>query len=222
VPDPLSLVHLVRQPARPADGRPPLLLLLHGVGSNEQDLFGLAPYLDARLLIVSARAPIALGPGAFGWFPISFTPEGIVHDPAAAERSRALLVAFLDELVDAYGVDPARRYLGGFSQGAIMSLAVALMGPERIAGVLAMSGRLPEEALAARAPDEALRGLPVLLQHGVYDQVLPIELGRAARDALAALPVELEYREYPMAHQVSDQSLRDAVEWVSSRLDTLK
>jgi phospholipase/carboxylesterase len=222
VPDTLSLVHLVRQPGRPTDGRPPLLLLLHGVGSNEQDLFGLAPYLDQRLLVVSARAPIALGPGAFGWFPISFTPEGIVHDPAAAARSLGLLVAFLDELVEAYGVDRKRRYVGGFSQGAIMSLALALTRPELLCGVLAMSGRVPEEALASRATDEALKRLPILLQHGVHDQVLPIELGRAARDALASLPVELDYREYPMAHQVSDQSLRDAVEWIAGRLDAIE
>ena len=217
--DDLSLVHLVRQPGRPTAGPAPLLLLLHGVGSNEQDLFGLAPYLDERLVVVSARAPLTLGPGAFGWFPITFTAEGPVHDQAAAERSRALLVGFLDELVAAYRADPARVYVGGFSQGAIMSLAVGLTRPEKVAGVLAMSGRLLLEALADRAPDEALRGLPILLQHGLYDQVLPIQHGQAARAALESLPFDLDYREYPIGHEVSQQSLADAVAWLSERLD---
>ena len=215
----LSLVHLVRAPTRPVGGRAPLLLLLHGVGSNEQDLFGLAPYLDERLVVVSARAPITLGPGAFGWFPVEFTPQGPIHDPIAAERSRELLVRFVDELVAAYRADPARAYVGGFSQGAIMSLAVGLTRPEVVAGVLAMSGRLPPESLAARAPDEALRGLPILLQHGLYDQVLPIQYGHAARTALESLPVELTYREYPIEHEVSQQSLADAAAWVRERLD---
>jgi phospholipase/carboxylesterase len=217
VPDQLSLVHLVREPSS-GDSAAPLLLLLHGVGSNEQDLFGLAPYLDARLRIVSARAPLVMGPGAFGWFPIQFTPEGPRHDPAAAEESRELLVDFVDELVERYGGGP-RIYLGGFSQGAIMSLAVALTRPEKIAGVIAMSGRTLPEALERRAPDEALRGLPILVQHGLYDQVLPISHGQATRAALERLPVELTYREYPMAHNVDQQSLADAVEWLRERLD---
>jgi phospholipase/carboxylesterase len=169
--------------------------------------------------VVSARAPLTLGPGSFGWFPISFTPQGPVHDQAAAERSRARLVGFLDELVAAYRADPARLYVGGFSQGAIMSLAVGLTRPEKVAGVLAMSGRLLLEALADRAPDEALRGLPILLQHGLYDQVLPIQHGQAARAALESLPVDLEYREYPIGHEVSQQSLADAAAWLSERLD---
>ena len=217
--DDLSLVHLVRQPSRPAGGPAPLLLLLHGVGSNEQDLFGLAPHLDERLVVVSARAPLTLGPDSFGWFPVGFTPQGPVHDQAAAERSRALLVGFLDELVAAYQADPGRVYVGGFSQGAIMSLAVGLTRPEKVAGVLAMSGRLLLEALADRAPDEALRGLPILLQHGVYDQILPIQHGQAARAALESLPVDIEYREYPIGHEISQQSLADAAAWVSGRLD---
>lgn len=219
MPDPLSLVHLVRAPIRPGGGSAPLLLLLHGVGSNEQDLFGLAPSLDERLTIVSARAPLSMGPSAFGWFPVQFTPQGPVHDPAAAERSRALLVRFVDELVERYGANRRRVYVGGFSQGAIMSLAVGLTRPETVAGVLAMSGRTLPEAIANRAPDAALRGLPILVQHGLYDQVLPISHGQATRAALEALPVDLTYREYPIAHQVSAESLADAVAWLRERLD---
>lgn len=216
----LTLTHLVREPSGGAQtATPPLLLLLHGVGSNEQDLFGLAPYLDERFLVVSARAPIALGYGGYGWFNIEFTPRGMVADIEQAKQSLALLPGFIDELVDAYGADRRRVYLAGFSQGAMMSLALTLTRPDRIAGVAAMSGRLPAQVLESELDREALKGKPFIVTHGVYDPVLPVESGRAARDFLNTLPIDLTYHEYPMAHEVSMESLRDVTGWLSKALD---
>ena len=215
----LSLTHLVREPRRRGETPPPLLLLLHGIGSNEQDLFGLAPYLDERLLIVSARAPVVLGYGGYGWFQIEFTPAGMVADIEQAKRSLDMLPNFIDALVETYRADAGRVYLAGFSQGAMMSLALLLARPEKIAGVVAMSGRLPEQVFE-RAPDpEALAGKPILVTHGLYDQVLSVQNGRAARDYLSELPVELTYREYPMAHEVSAESLRDVTDWLTKAVD---
>jgi phospholipase/carboxylesterase len=211
---------LVREPARRGQAAPPLLLLLHGVGSNEEDLFGLAPYLDERFLVVSARAPVALDYGGYGWFRIDFTPRGMIADVEQAKKSLAMLPGFVDELVETYGADGRRVYLMGFSQGAMMSLALTLTSPERVAGVVAMSGRLPRQVLGLEPDREALTGMPVLVTHGLYDPMLPIENGRAARDYLAALPVELTYREYPMAHEVSMESLRDVAQWLTKVLDS--
>ncbi len=215
----LALKHLVRRPAGEGETAPPLLLLLHGVGSNEEDLFGLAHYLDRRFLVVSARAPVALDYGGYGWFRIDFTPRGMVADVEQAKRSLELLPGFIDGLVETYGADSRRVYLCGFSQGAMMSLALLLTRPEKVAGVVAMSGRLPVQVLEREPDREALEGKPVLVTHGLYDTVLPVEQGRAARDHLGALPVELTYREYPMAHEVSAESLRDVTAWLSRALD---
>ena len=218
----LSLKHLVREPRVRADGggdAPPLLLLLHGVGSNEEDLFGLAPYLDERFLVVSARAPVVLGPGSFGWFRIDFTPEGMVADVAQAKRSLEQLPAFIDELVGEYGADARRVFLAGFSQGAMMSMALLLTSPASVAGVAAMSGRLPAQVLGHEPDRAALEGKPVLVTHGLYDPVLPVEGARAARGYFEALPVRLTYREYPMAHEVSMESLRDVSAWLTAALD---
>jgi phospholipase/carboxylesterase len=216
----VSLTHLVRNPAH--DGRtppPPLLLLLHGVGSNEEDLFGLAPYLDERFLVVSARAPVALDYGGYGWFRIDFTPRGMEADVGQAKESLGMLPGFIDEMVETYGADGRRVYLAGFSQGAMMTLALLLTRPEKLAGVVAMSGRLPTQVLG-REPDlSALAGKPVLVTHGLYDPVLPVEGARAARDHLQALPVELTYREYPMGHEVSADSLSDVTAWLTKTLD---
>lgn len=215
----LSLVHLIREPAARASGPPPLLLLLHGVGSHEGDLIGLAPYVDPRFFVVSARAPITLAPGAYAWFHVEFTAAGPVIVPEEAESSRVAVIAFIGEAVRAYGLDARALYLMGFSQGAILSLSIALTRPELLAGVVAMSGRVLPEVRSHVAPREALAGLPVFIAHGVYDPVLPIEYGRDARDVLAALPVALTYREYPMAHQVSAESLSDITTWLTERLD---
>jgi len=218
----LSLTHLVREPGRGGQTAPPLLLLLHGIGSNEEDLFGLAPHLDEKFLVVSARAPVALAYGGYGWFRIDFTPGGMVADVGQAKKSLAMLPGFVDELVEAYGADGRRVHLMGFSQGAMMGLALTLTSPEKVAGVVAMSGRLPGQVFGLEPDREALDGMPVLVTHGLYDPVLPIENGRAVRDYLAGLPVEPTYREYPMAHEVSMESLRDVTAWLTKSIDSSK
>jgi phospholipase/carboxylesterase len=215
----LSLEHRVRRPPRP-DERPPLLVLLHGVGSNEHDLFSLAPALDERFLVVSVRAPHVRAAGSYAWFAVSFTPEGPRIDPEQAEASRQQLISFIGEASAAYGADPARVYLMGFSQGAIMSASVALTRPNLVAGAVLMSGRILPEIRPLLAPIDQLAGLPLLVVHGAADTVLPLAHGRASRDLLASLPVQLTYREYPMAHEVSQESLGDIVAWLRQRLDT--
>jgi len=220
VAEKLALKHIVRRPAEAGGAPPPLLLLLHGVGSDEEDLFALGPYLDERFIIVSARAPVALDYGGFGWFRIDFTPRGMAADIEQAKRSLGMLPGFIGELVDTYGADPRRVYLLGFSQGAMMSLALLLTRPEKVSGVVAMSGRLPQQVLGREPDRDALTGKPVLITHGIYDPVLPVENGRAAREYLAGLPVDLTYREYPMRHEVSAESLRDVAGWLKRSLDS--
>jgi phospholipase/carboxylesterase len=155
----------------------------------------------------------------FAWFEISWTATDIAIDFQQAEQSRALLMRFIAEALAAYGGDPARVYLLGFSQGAIMSASVALTEPELVAGAALMSGRIPEEIRPIIAPAERLAGKPFLVVHGTADTVLPIRNGRASRELLATLPVALTYQEYPMAHEVSAQSLADVAGWLTEHLD---
>jgi phospholipase/carboxylesterase len=217
----LSLRHLYL-PARTAAAQPPLLVLLHGFGSNEHDLFGLHPYLDERFAIVSVRAPLTLQPGSHAWYRIEWMADGSIRmDDAEAERGLESAAKFIDEAVAAYGVDPRRVFVGGFSQGAIMSECLALTTPDKFAGAVLMSGRtldlLQRRGLAAGAAYP-----PMVITHGVADRVLPIGEGRRTRDFLQSLGVTFEYQEYPMAHQISDESL-DAVDtWLSARLDALQ
>lgn len=196
-----------------------MLLLLHGVGSNEHDLIQLAPYLDPRFFVVSARAPITLAPGMYAWFEVQLDPVRPIINPQQAESSREKLLTFIDKAIETYRIDPLRVYLMGFSQGAIMSFSVSLTHPEKMAGIVAMSGRVLPEIVPHIAAPEALRDLPIFVAHGTEDQVLPIHHGRAARELLQQLPVALTYREYPIGHQISDQSLADIAGWLTQRLD---
>jgi phospholipase/carboxylesterase len=214
-----SLFHQVAAPKSGLGGKPPLLLLLHGYGANEDDLFSLAPYLDERFMIVSARAPNMLQPMSYAWFNLGFTPQGIIVNPEEVESSRRTIHKFLGEIVKAYECDPNAVYLMGFSQGAMMSLAVALTYPGSAAGVVAMSGRVLPQLLQLVADKEALTGLPIFVAHGSRDMLIPINSGREARAKLSELPVELTYREYDMGHEISYDSLKDIAEWLKERLN---
>lgn len=219
----LSLVHLTRPPrdsASGASGKPPLLLLLHGVGSNERDLFGLAGQLDPRFRIVSLRAPLVRGPDSFAWFDVQFLPSGNVINPDQLRASRDLVAQVIGEAVSAYDADAERVYLLGFSQGAIMSLATALSQPALVAGIAPLSGRIPAEVSPWIAPPGDLAGLPVLLVHGRADTVIPLPYAHEAQHLLASLPVALTYREYDMAHEIAPPALGEVLAWLTARLDT--
>ncbi len=214
-----SLFHQVAPPRNGAQEEPPLLLVLHGYGANEDDLFSLAPYLDERFLIVSARAPVPLSANSYAWFNLGFSPEGIHVDAREIESARQLIRKFIDELISHYQVKQNAVYLAGFSQGAMMSLAVALTYPGVAAGVVALSGRLLPQTVEQVKDMDALIGLPIFVAHGTRDPLLPIGHGRDIRTRLQNLPVELTYREYDMAHEVLPEELRDINHWLSEQLD---
>ena len=213
-----SLHHLVRHPEISSD-KPPLLILLHGVGSHEYDLFSLAQYLDQRFLVLSVRAPNTLGPNSYAWFPVDIQPDKFIIDPEKAESSRKAIIQFVAQATEFYGADPDQVYLMGFSQGAIMSASVMLTKPGILAGVVAMSGRILPEIKPIVVPENDLHDFPVLVVHGTRDQVIPIQNGRASNELLSSLPVDLQYNEYEMGHEISSESLGDILEWLGKRLD---
>jgi phospholipase/carboxylesterase len=214
----VDLVSVVRAPATPSE-RPPLLVLLHGVGADEHDLLPLAPHLDPRLLVVSLRAPREAQVMGYAWYDLDWSAVPPAYDVAQAEESRAGLVALVPELVRRHGADPARTFLFGFSQGAAMALSVALTRPELVRGAVIHSGRLLDGLAGRVARGPALERLEALVLHGVDDPVLPVERGREIRDLLAPLLGErLVYAEHEGAHGVTPASLDDARRWLSARL----
>jgi phospholipase/carboxylesterase len=211
------LHYIVRPPAAEnPQGSQPLLVLLHGYGSNEEDLLGLAPYLDPGFLIVSVRAPHPLDFGGFAWFPIDFTPNGLVLHYDLAREARDRVAGLVEVLQREHPVD--RTYLLGFSQGASMVMSTALVRPELCAGVVFLSGICVEEMMP-EGNGEALQGLPVLMTHGRQDMVIPIHQGRTARALLRRLPLDLTCREYDMGHEINPECLADTRDWLQRRLE---
>ncbi len=215
----LPLHHRIRRALRPArDDRAPLLILLHGYGSNEDDLMGLAPYLDPRFTLVSARAPQTLDAGSYAWFPIVWDDHGLFVEPAEVVAAIQLAVDFVARAIVAYGAVPERTLLMGFSQGATVSAGVLLRRPELVAGAMLMSGFAPAELIV---PGVALQGKPLLITHGLFDDIVPVRMGRTTRDLFASLGAVVTYREYPMGHQIGEACLEDADRWMADWLEAI-
>ena len=214
-----SLEYIQREPTVSSGGEAPLLILLHGLGSNEQDLFSFAPHLDPRYRILSVRAPRVYAYRGFAWFDIDFG-QGIPqpHRGQMAESHQRLL-SFIEEVRRAYKAP--RVYLAGFSQGAIMSYSVALRHPDTLAGVLAMSGYVIQDPTLPTTASATLKALPIFATHGTNDQVLPVFLGRSTRDYLQSLGLAFTYREYPMGHEVSMACFEDCKNWLAQQVTDL-
>lgn len=215
------LTYRYKSPSKPSaeNEKPPVLILLHGLGADENDLFGLATHLDERFFAAGVRAPFTLPYGGFAWFELFIKPDEISANVKQFEESRRMILEFTDELIAEHDLDAEKIYLCGFSQGAMISLSAFMSRPEKFAGVAALSGRAMPEMLPETNDLENLKNFPILVQHGIYDPVLPIENGRATKEILSRLPVKLDYKEYPMAHEISQESLSYLANWLKNRLD---
>ena len=213
-----SLKHIKRDPQTKTDQAPPMLILLHGLGSNEQDLFSFAPLLDPKYLILSVQAPISYGFGGYAWFNIDLTSGIPSANIQQVIHARSLLSSFLDEAIQTYKPDTEHIYLVGFSQGAIMSYAAAFSEPDKISGIVAMSGYILREVTPQVSYSPQVKRLRIMATHGKHDQVLPIFLGRATNDYLRTLHVDYTYKEYDMAHEVNQECLEDVRRFLSAQV----
>lgn len=199
--------HQVRQPEI-FDGKAPMLLLLHGLRSNEGDLFAIAPMLDERLLVVSVRAPFDAGGGRYKWYDYPMT------NPQQAEESRTMLIEFIDQLVQAYDADPERVYISGFSQGAMMSYSVGLTQPDKVKGIASFSGNIPDWVKRKLADKSELSDMSVFISHGKKDPVLPFAGALSDKDFLEKMGAKTNFHSYETAHTMSRQNMVDFQEWI--------
>lgn len=210
----LSLHHLVREPKIKLE-KNPLLLLLHGYGSNEEDLFSFASELPENYFVVSVRAPYDLQFGSYAWYAINFdADENKFSDHEQAKKSRDSIASFLTELTDNYPIDKDNITLIGFSQGTILSYAVALSYPEKIKRVVALSGYLNLEIVKDSYKNNNFSNLKMFISHGTVDQVIPVDWARKASPILTDLGIENVYIEYPIGHGVAQQNFYDFKKWL--------
>ena len=209
-----NIEYLIREPKIKKE-KNPLLLLLHGYGSNEEDLFSFASELPEEYYVVSARAPYDLQPYGHAWYAITFdADQNKFSDDDQAIESRDLIARFINELVAELPIDSENVTLIGFSQGTILSYAVALSYPEKIKRVVALSGYLNEGILASGYETKDFKNLKMFVSHGTQDQVIPVYWARKAPEALKNIGIEVDYKEYPIGHGVSPQNFHDLKNWL--------
>jgi phospholipase/carboxylesterase len=206
------------QRLRPADGDPDgALVLFHGRGTSENDLFPLLDELDPerRLLGATARGPLSLPPGGAHWYVIR---QVGFPDPETFQATYRLAGDWLDGLLADHGIPIESTILGGFSQGSVMTYALGAGADRpRPAGLIALSGFIPQVE-GFELGD--VTGLPVAIGHGTYDPVISVEFGRDARDRLTRAGADVTYRESPMAHTIDPAFLEELRGWVSARVET--
>lgn len=189
------------------------MILLHGRGADENDLFPLFNIIDPerRLVGVTPRGPLSLPPGGAHWYRVL---QVGYPDPTTFHPTYGALQGWFDALLDEAGVPIERTVVGGFSQGCVMSYALAL-GEDRPrpAGLLAMSGFMPTvDGFSPNLSD--LASWPVLIGHGSFDPVIGVEWGRKAQERLVSAGAEVTYRESPMEHTIDPAFLSDAQTWL--------
>jgi len=213
----LSLNHLVK-PSSMKEGKPPVLFMFHGYGSNEEDLFSFAPELQDELCVISVRAPYPMEPFGHAWYAINFDAEkGKWSDDAQAIDSREKIVKFIDEACQTYDLDTGRISLLGFSQGTILSYAVALSYPEKIKNVVALSGYINKNIISGNFKEKDHRNLNIYASHGQVDQVIPIEWAQKTPEVLKPLGIEFIFEEFPVGHGVAPQNFYSFKKWLEDK-----
>lgn len=196
-----------------------LLIMCHGYGSDENDLFSFASELPEELFIISVRAPYPMQPYGNAWYNINFDADfNKWNDVEQAVKSRDLIAEFIDYACAKYPVNSKNVTLLGFSQGTILSYAVALTYPEKVKNIIALSGYIDEKMLPTKLEAKDYSHLRFYCSHGSVDQVIPVDWARRAPKFLNTLNIENTYSEFPVGHGVAPQNFYEFRTWLNDKL----
>lgn len=215
----MSQLHLplkfLEHSARPDVAEPWLLVLMHGVGSNEQDLFGLARLVPPQFHVLSLRAPYVLTPGSYAWFEFEVLADGGRRINEDQEReSRFLVGEMLASAAQQLSVPPERVVVGGFSQGGIMALSLLLTRPAAMRAAMVWHSRLLPQVVPQIAPAEAFEGKALWVSHGSADNVIPPSAAQATRETARGLPLVLAGNDFPGGHELRPAELQGTMAWL--------
>ena len=197
----------------------PLVIFLHGYGSDEADLFGLKDRLPSTWTYLSARAPMPVEGGGYRWFRKKPGDGDFDGETVDLQGSAKLIEAIVAQATAKYHTQPERVFLVGFSQGAIMSYEVGLRHPEMLRGIAALSGSVLPVLKAELKPDARLGKLAIFIGHGTLDQALPYYSATRANEALQGIGLTPQFHGYPgMIHTVGEAELQDLKQWLENSL----
>lgn len=213
-----DLVYLLR--ASKAPSKAPVVILLHGYGSNETDLFELSTTIDERFLVFSIRAPFAGKEIGYSWYDLAFLPnKQTTCNYKQLIESKAKVLSFISNACKVYGADSTKVFLMGFSQGAILGYDIGLTTPKKIAGVMALSGKLLEETQNAKLDTKAIGKVNYFIAHGFSDNVIDVKEAEKANEFLKSKGIkDVVYKNYEMPHSLSGAEFNDIKKWLKKQI----
>ena len=212
----LSFKYLIKEP-QSKKSKSPLLILLHGFGSNESDLHSFANYLPENHYIVSIRAPFKLASGGFAWYNISFDNDmNKFNDHDQAKDSINMILSFIDELSNKYLIDNDNVSLLGFSQGTILSYALCLNYPEKFKNIIGFSGYIDQAMIDVKSNDIDYSKLNLYISHGKNDPVIPVDWARKSIEILEINKINYSFNEFNSGHTISPENFYDFKNWLES------
>ena len=197
--------------------KPKLMLLIHGYGSNEEDLFSFADAMPEDFFVVSVRALHTLAPGSYAWYEINFLDAGKFNNILQGIESRDRLVKFIDEIVEKENLDKDDIWSCGFSQGAILSYSISLNFPEKIRHTGILSGYPEDQFIGEINPSKDYSKLDFFISHGTADPVIPVEWARKGKPLLDSLNIKNEYHEYYQGHGLNQENYTDFMKWIEGQ-----
>jgi phospholipase/carboxylesterase len=214
----LALPYLASSPAAAKDA--PLVIFLHGYGSDERDLFGIKGDLSPDYTYLSVRAPLDVDGGGHKWFSQDTDVadyEGVTSD---IDTSTTLLTQFIEQATKKYSTQPDKVILIGFSQGAMMTYQIGLQHPELVRGIAPLSGKILSALNARLKPDDRLKNLKVFIGHGTADTRVAYSGATNANEALKKLALAPEFHAYPgLGHSINGNEISDLDKWLNASLD---
>lgn len=208
------LDYRIRRPLKEGETTP-VLFLLHGYGSHEEDLFSFVNYLPEEYLIISLRAPLTLGFGGYAWYSIHFNEQQDKwSDDDEAKTAQEIILHNIDYHLEQFKLEGQKVSLLGFSQGAILSWAVGLSHPERIDKIIALSGYVNEDIFGYAK--EGLDQLRIFSSHGTEDPTLPVDWARKGIALVEKKEINVDYKEYPTGHGINPENFADLLAWLKA------
>jgi phospholipase/carboxylesterase len=208
-----GLIHCTHIPSAATTAQPaPMVVMLHGWAGNEASMWTFKQTVPEGVAIITPRAPVDLHNDGFAWF--TYQEQRFKPCPDSFTAGLEKLERFLDCLPRFYPVDPTWRVIMGFSQGAMMGNAFLYNHPGEAIGIASLAGSMPLAEHIHNPQRNLLAGLPAFVAHGTRDQVVPVEAARETREVYTALGADVTYGEYPAAHKMHVQAIKDLKIWL--------
>jgi phospholipase/carboxylesterase len=216
---PELLLHYIYREPTTISTRPPLIIILHGQGADENDLFSLAQKLPGKFMVVSARAPYVYytdeNTKKYQWYDSELIDGTKVIEKYQFKKSQVVILKFINQIVHKYNLDSTNVFVLGFSQGGNMAYAVGLTKPDQVRGIAVLSGRILNELKPMITISEDLKKLNVFIAHGTYDNSIKIEEAAKSVEYIKQLGIDPVFKEYSEGHHISSEMLSDLISWLN-------